>query len=93
MSINSGVSCKKLNTKGCWTLNLAQPLGKLFKERERAIHQRDLAEQAERWRAHSLEIYDEAELLCQLRDKEVLAERDIVSQLQEHLAETRLSGG
>ena len=30
-----------------------------------------------------------AELLCQLKRQEVLAERDIVSQLQEHLAETQ----
>ena len=28
-------------------------------QRERAIHQRNLAEQAERWRAHSTEIFDE----------------------------------
>ena len=28
-------------------------------QRERAIHQSNLAEQAERWRAHSMEIYDE----------------------------------
>ena len=28
-------------------------------QRERAIHQRNLAEQAEEWRAHPMEIFDE----------------------------------
>ena len=31
MCSNSGESCKKLNTKGCWTQNLAQPLGRSSK--------------------------------------------------------------
>ena len=56
--------------------------------KERAIHQRNLAEQAERWRAHSLEIYDEGRAAIAERH-EVLAQREIVNQLQEHLAETQ----
>ena len=55
----------------------------------RAIHQRNLAEQAERWRAHAVEIYDEGRTAVSTQRQEFLAERDIVSQLQEHLAETQ----
>ena len=58
-------------------------------QRERAIHQRNLAEQAERWRAHSMEIYDEGRAAVSTHRQEILAERDIVRQLQEHLAETQ----
>ena len=58
-------------------------------QRERAIHQRNLAEQAERWRARSMEIYDEGRAAVSTQRQEVLAERDIVNQLQEHLAETQ----
>ena len=58
-------------------------------QRERAIHQRNLAEQAERWRAHSMEIFDEGRAAVSTHRQEILAERDIVHQLQEHLAETQ----
>ena len=58
-------------------------------QRERAIHQRNLAEQAERWRAHSMEIFDEGRAAVSTQRQEVLAERDMVNQLQEHLAETQ----
>ena len=51
-------------------------------QRERAIHQRNLAEQAERWRAHSMEIFDEGRAA-------VSTQRQEVNQLQEHLAETQ----
>ena len=47
---------------------------------ERAIHQRNLAEQAERWGAHSLEIYDEGRAAISAERQEVLAEREIVNQ-------------
>ena len=49
-------------------------------QRERAIHQRNLAEQAERWRAHSmdsLEIFDEGRAAVSAQRQEVLAERDM----------------
>ena len=36
-----------------------------------------------------MEILKKAEQLCQPKRQEVLAERDIVNQLQEHLAETQ----
>ena len=58
-------------------------------QRERAIHQRNLAEQDERWRAHSMEIFDEGIAAVSTHRQEILAERDIVHQLQEHLAETQ----
>ena len=58
-------------------------------QRERAIHQRNLAEQAEKWKAHSLEIFDEGRAAISTHRQEILAERDIISQLQEHLAETQ----
>ena len=58
-------------------------------QRERAIHQRNLAEQAERWRAHSMEIYDEGRAAVSTQRQEILAERDIVNQVKEHLAETQ----
>ena len=58
-------------------------------QRERAIHQRNLAEQAEKWRAHSLEIFDEGRAAISTHRQEIFAERDIISQLQEHLAETQ----
>ena len=51
-------------------------------QRERAIHQRNLAEQAERWRAHSMEIFDEGRAAVSTHRQEVQAERDIVVQLQ-----------
>ena len=38
-------------------------------QREKAIHQRNLAEQAERWRVHSMEILMRAELQCQIKGK------------------------
>ena len=58
-------------------------------QRERAIHQRNLAEQAERWRAHSMEIFDEGRAAVSTHRQEFQAERDIVTQLQEHLAEAQ----
>ena len=58
-------------------------------QRERAIHQRNLAEQAEKWRAHSMEIFDEGRAAVSTHRQEVLAERDLVAQLQEHLAEAQ----
>ena len=45
-------------------------------QRERAIHQRSLAEQAERWRAHSLEVYDEGRAAVTAERQEVIAERE-----------------
>ena len=58
-------------------------------QRERDIHQRNLAEQAEKWRAHSMEIFDEGRAAVSTHRQEILAERDIVRQLQEHLAEAQ----
>ena len=58
-------------------------------QRERAIHQRNLAEQAEKWKAHSLEIFDEGRAAINTHRQELMAERDIISQLQRHLAETQ----
>ena len=58
-------------------------------ERERAFHQRNLAEQAEKWKAHSLEIFDEGRAAISTHRQEILAERDIIRQLQERLAETQ----
>ena len=45
-------------------------------QRERAIHQRNLAELAERWRAHSMEIFDEGRAAVSTQRQEVLAERE-----------------
>ena len=86
MLVNSGESCKKFNTKGCWTQNLAQPLGKLSKGRELSTR--------ETWQSKlkdgdiSMEIFDEGRAAVSTQKQEVLAERDIANQLQEHLAET-----
>ena len=68
MLVNSGESCKRLNTKGCWTQNLAQPLGKLSKGRElftRETWQSKLRD-GEPIQRRSLM---KAEPLCQLKDK------------------------
>ena len=57
-------------------------------QRERAVHRRNLAEQVERWRAHSLEIYDEGRAAISVERQEV--EREIANQVQEHLARLKL---
>ena len=58
-------------------------------QRERAIHQRNLAEQAEKWKAHSLEIFDEGRAAVNTHRQELMAERDTIGQLQRHLTETQ----
>ena len=81
---NSGESCNKVvldSESGTASRQIIQ--------RERAIHQRNLAEQAERWRAHSMEILIEGRAAVSTQRQEVLAERDKVIQLQGHLAETQ----
>ena len=71
MFINSGETCKKLNIKGCWTQNLAQPLGKLSKGKDlstREICQSKLRDgEPIQWRSLM-----RAELLCQPRGKRSL---------------------
>ena len=58
-------------------------------QRERAIRQRNLTEQAEKWRAHTMEIFYEGRATITTEKREVQAEKEIVDQLQEHLAATQ----